>query len=48
MVALRFVLVLGLVGVAACHRAGTQVVPGSRRIDRSGVGRRGAGGAGDG
>ena len=28
MVALRFVLVLGLVGVAACHRAGTQVVPG--------------------
>ena len=28
MVALRFALVLGLVGVAACHRAGTQVVPG--------------------
>jgi hypothetical protein len=28
MVALRFVLVLGLVGVAACHRAGTQVVAG--------------------
>ena len=28
MVALRFVLVLGLVGVTACHRAGTQVVPG--------------------
>ena len=28
MVALRFALVLGLVGVAACHRAGTQVVSG--------------------